>query len=109
MPVCRGTYTFNQDALEGSDKEVQAVFTANNLLQEDATVPKLVVAVDQKPKLTLDVSDAQCTLSLWGELRSSSAGILQQGQHCAMGSDHCYESAQSSCAPLAMVGTCSCL
>lgn len=65
---CSGQYTFNQAALEAGDMVVQAVFTANNLMEADAVVPQLTATAVQKPKLALVTSEPQCTLHFWGEL-----------------------------------------
>lgn len=60
---CRGSYTFDQPAIEQGDKLVQAVVTADNLLPlEPIVVPPVTVTVPNLPVLTTSVRNTSCDI-----------------------------------------------
>jgi hypothetical protein len=62
--VCRGSYTFDQPAIEQGDKLVQAVVTADALTagNNPVVLPLVTVTVPQLPILDTSVWDTSCDI-----------------------------------------------
>lgn len=64
---CRGSYTFTQDSFEAGSKVFNASVTAANMTLTGSVVPPITVTVMQTPRLTLVISEDNCTLNFIGE------------------------------------------